>query len=186
MTIWFAGVVTLLGALSIFVITGWLLYAAGATEPAESVIPRLYLYRGRYFVGLTATIIALLFATFSVIPYQTRTSAEPEYIIPVTGRLWLWEFGPLQDGDGNPVQAEGSALVVPVGAPLEFHVTAADVNHSFGLYNVDGELLTQTQAMPGYENRLAYTFREPGTYHVLCLEYCGLAHHVMATTITAE
>jgi cytochrome c oxidase subunit II len=28
-------------------------------------------------------------------------------------------------------------------------------------------------------NRLVYTFARPGRYRVLCLEYCGLAHHGM-------
>jgi len=40
------------------------------------------------------------------------------------------------------------------------------------------------QAMPNYVNVLRYTFTEPGTYRVYCLEYCGLAHHEMAADIT--
>ena len=42
-----------------------------------------------------------------------------------------------------------------------------------------GCLETQTQAMPGVTNRLVHTFTEPGKYRILCLEYCGLAHHGM-------
>jgi cytochrome c oxidase subunit 2 len=38
---------------------------------------------------------------------------------------------------------------------------------------------SQTQAMPGYMNRLRVTFDQPGTYTVLCLEFCGMAHHRM-------
>jgi len=30
---------------------------------------------------------------------------------------------------------------------------------------------------------LRYTFKEPGTYRVLCLEYCGVAHHEMTADI---
>lgn len=71
-----------------------------------------------------------------------------------------------------------------VGEPIEFLVTSADVTHGFGLYNEDMELLAQTQAMPEYTNPVFYTFTEPGTYEVLCLEYCGLAHHLMIATIT--
>jgi cytochrome c oxidase subunit 2 len=44
-------------------------------------------------------------------------------------------------------------------------------------------IVAQTQAMPGYTNVLRYTFTEAGTYRVLCLEYCGAAHHVMAADI---
>jgi cytochrome c oxidase subunit 2 len=60
-----------------------------------------------------------------------------------------------------------------------FRVTGADVNHGFGVYNENLELVTQVQAMPGYTNKLVYTFDQPGKYRILCLEYCGLAHHAM-------
>ena len=39
--------------------------------------------------------------------------------------------------------------------------------------------MAQTQAMPGYMNRLRVTFDQPGTYTVLCLEFCGMSHHRM-------
>jgi cytochrome c oxidase subunit 2 len=44
-------------------------------------------------------------------------------------------------------------------------------------------IVAQTQAMPGYTNILRYTFSQPGTYQVLCLEFCGLAHHDMKAEI---
>jgi cytochrome c oxidase subunit 2 len=47
------------------------------------------------------------------------------------------------------------------------------------MYDRSGRLLAQTQAMPGITNRLVYTFTQPGKYRILCLEYCGLAHHGM-------
>ncbi len=65
------------------------------------------------------------------------------------------------------------------GRPVEFRVTAGDVNHGMGVYDETLRLLVQVQAMPGFTNRLVYTFAEPGTYRLLCLEYCGLAHHGM-------
>jgi cytochrome c oxidase subunit II len=66
-----------------------------------------------------------------------------------------------------------------VGQTVEFHVTSKDVNHGFALYDQGLRIVAQTQAMPGYTNVLRYTFTDPGTYQVLCLEYCGVAHHVM-------
>jgi cytochrome c oxidase subunit 2 len=49
-------------------------------------------------------------------------------------------------------------------------------------------LLFQVQAMPGYVNQVEYVFDKPGTYHVVCLEYCGVAHHAMTAefTVVAE
>ena len=68
--------------------------------------------------------------------------------------------------------------------PVEFHVTAKDVNHGFAIYNAGLQIIAQTQAMPNYVNVLCYTFAKPGTYQILCLEYCGLVHHDMKTEIT--
>ena len=186
MTIWYAGVVTLVGAIAIFLITIWLISAAKPAWSAETVTTQLYKLRGRYFLVLTVVLVIMLLVTLSSLPYRSMASAEPAYIVPVTGRLWSWEIGPLQDRNGDPVQAEADALVLPLGEPLEFQVTAEDVNHGFGIYTEAGQLIAQTQAMPGYPNSLVHTFTEPGTYHVLCMEYCGLAHHVMTTTITIE
>lgn len=73
---------------------------------------------------------------------------------------------------------------LPLNKPIEFAVTSRDVNHGFGVYNSDLKLLTQIQAMPGYINRVYYTFTKPGKYRVLCMEYCGLVHHDMLVELT--
>jgi cytochrome c oxidase subunit II len=53
------------------------------------------------------------------------------------------------------------------------------VNHGFGIYAPDGELLGSVQAIPGFHNRLDLTLDEPGSYFVGCLEFCGVGHHRM-------
>jgi cytochrome c oxidase subunit 2 len=63
---------------------------------------------------------------------------------------------------------------------------ARDVNHGLGLFDPSGRLLTQVQAMPGYSNRLIHVFETPGAYTVRCLEYCGIAHHAMMTTLSVK
>ncbi|HJP38760.1 MAG: cytochrome C oxidase subunit II [Gammaproteobacteria bacterium] len=186
MAILIAGIVMLVGVIAIFLITGWLISGAKPVESAESVTARLYKVRGRYFLLLMAVLVIMLSVTLSNLPYRSQVAVEPEYIVPVSGRIWYWEIGPIQDRDGNPLQAGSGPMVLPLGKPLEFQVTAEDVNHGFGVYDEAGQLIVQTQAMPGYVNKLVHTFTEPGEYHVLCMEYCGIAHHSMVTTITVE
>ena len=57
-----------------------------------------------------------------------------------------------------------------------------------GVYDEETRLLFQTQGMPGYVNKVSYTFDKPGTYRVLCMELCGVAHHDMISefTVVAE
>ncbi|MBS1759343.1 MAG: hypothetical protein JST23_04385 [Bacteroidetes bacterium] len=87
----------------------------------------------------------------------------------------------------DPAKPSGAdSIIIPVGQPVEFRVTSLDVNHGFGIYNSDAQLVTQTQAMPGYVNRLRWKFDTPGTYHILCLEYCGANHPNMRTSFIVK
>lgn len=43
--------------------------------------------------------------------------------------------------------------------------------------------LNAGKSMPDYVNRLQLVFRKEGTYKVLCMEYCGIAHHNMLAEI---
>lgn len=89
---------------------------------------------------------------------------DAKQVVDVIGRQWSWQF---------------STSTLNVGTPVEFRVTSADVNHGFGIYDPDGHMLIQTQAMPGFTNKLLYTFTQPGTYKVMCLEFCGVGHAPM-------
>jgi cytochrome c oxidase subunit 2 len=88
--------------------------------------------------------------------------------VQAIGHQWYWEL---------------SRTEFPVGKQVEFQVGSADVNHGFAIYGPDMKIVTQTQAMPGVTNVLRYTFEQPGTYKILCLEYCGVAHHTMMTEL---
>ncbi|MGH8292971.1 MAG: cytochrome oxidase [Gammaproteobacteria bacterium] len=89
-------------------------------------------------------------------------------IVNVVGHQWSWELSTSQ---------------ITAGVPVEFRVTSADVNHGFAVYAPDDRIVVQTQAMPGYINKILYTFNQPGTYTINCLEYCGLGHHVMTAQL---
>lgn len=138
-----------------------------ATRPADAagVQDRAYAMRRWLFAGLVILGLGVTGATlvpYPIPPQQAPTGARR--VITAVGHQWAWQL------DGGPIRT---------GEPVEFRVTSGDVNHGFGIYNAAGRLLTQTQAMPGVTNRLVHTFTEPGTYRILCLEYCGLAHHGM-------
>jgi cytochrome c oxidase subunit II len=92
---------------------------------------------------------------------RRQTIGRPTVRVRVLARQWAWTF---------------SQNKVPARVPVEFDVTSDDVNHGFGL-------VAQTQAMPGYTNQLIFTFNEPGTYLVRCLELCGAPHFAMQSQI---
>lgn len=107
------------------------------------------------------------------LPYAEFVEArgdKPEFVVSVIGQDWSWIL---------------STDRVPVGVPIEFRVTSIDVNHGFGVYDDTNSLVGQIQSMPGYINRLIIRIKKPGTYRVLCMEYCGVGHHNMLTQFKA-
>lgn len=120
------------------------------------------------FAALAIVFVAGTWATLHRYPIpRQHTTLDAKQVVDVVGRMWSWQLTP---------------ATVETGSTVEFRVTSGDVNHGFAIYAPDGHILTQAQAMPGYTNKLLYTFDQPGTYTVQCLEYCGLGHAPMTAT----
>ncbi len=172
-----AGWVTLVGTVLVVLIA---LYVA---KKAPSVIPggyeAVYGVRKYYAGALIAGLVLMLGVSLPSNPYSTLLEQEPSLRLEVIGRMWSWEIRRSGEAD------EAAALVLPAGKIVEFAVTSEDVTHGFGIYDEQGNLLAQAQAMPGYVNRLRYVF-ERGRYHVACLEYCGLVHHSMLAELEVQ
>ena len=176
-----AGILTLVGTLIIIAITKWLIGSTRDSAPGEAVAPKIYGMRKAYFAFLSIAILGSLFASLRGLPYSPPHNAEPAYQVAVTGKMWMWEVTAMTNlADHTHVAA------LPQGALVEIQVTAEDVNHGIGIYNEAGEILTQTQAMPGHPSKIYHTFTAPGTYHIVCMEYCGAGHPVMNSVITVE
>lgn len=132
-----------------------------------------YRLRGALFLILAVVFGTAMILTLRDLPYDApkTTDTAPPQIINATGQMWSWGL---------------SHDRVTLNRPVEFRVTSTDVNHGFGIYGPDMLLIGQTQAMPGYTNILRHTFTKPGIYKILCLEYCGMAHHNMVSEFTVE
>ena len=176
MTAYYAAIVTLLVSVAIvalaFLVSSKRFPSAAATAATSTV----YRIRSVYFVIILGVAIIALAFTLPRTPYYSNKYGvqKPDLTVKALGEMWSWTLTP---GPGV-ASAEGN-LVLPVGKVVEFDVSSKDVNHNFAIYNSAGELVAQVQAMPDYTNRLVYTFNVPGHYYVLCLEYCGVAHHAM-------
>ena len=139
--------------------------ARSASSPGNSddVAAAAARWRRNTFWVLLLLFVPAIAVSLAHLPYPAGDDAQA-IVFKATGHQWSWDIG--------------SANLL-VGQTAAIQVTGADVNHGFGLYDPSNRLVAQTQAMPGYVNVLRYTFTTPGTYRVLCLEYCGLGHHTM-------
>jgi cytochrome c oxidase subunit II len=75
---------------------------------------------------------------------------------------YTWQFVP-------------DSIDVPAGAEVTFIATSADVIHGFFIPGTRINMML----IPGYVSEFKYRFRQPGTYLLLCHEYCGTLHHTM-------
>ncbi len=73
------------------------------------------------------------------------------------------------------------------GQPVRFTANSVDTVHGFAVYHPNGRILFTMMLIPGVApSSLVYTFKDPGTYKVRCLEYCGIAHHEMSDEIVVR
>lgn len=73
-------------------------------------------------------------------------------------------------------------LGIPLGAHVTFYITATDVMHGFSI----PETSINTEVSPGWVSSVSYTFRKAGTFLLVCNEYCGSGHHLMAGSIVVK
>ena len=158
--------------------------ARSTASPGQLDYARANRMRGVFFLSLLVVLAIFLVLTLPRLPYPEATGT-PGQIVNIVSRQFAFSLteGPGPDSIETWDLEYAPAVEVSLGALVEFRVRTLDVNHGFGIYTPDGRVLAQTQAMPGYVNRLRVRFDEPGTYNVMCLEYCGLAHHAMRGVI---
>lgn len=157
--------------LSVFIIFIFLfvLKRSGNQVEYSGIQKKGYFIRNIWFVVLFGSLVTASYVTLDDLPFE-RAEAKG---IPIDVNITAMQFG-----------FETSVDTLKVGDYVAFHVTSKDVNHGFGLYDEDLNIVAQTQAMPEYTNTVYYQFEKPGTYTILCMEYCGVAHHIMKNEIT--
>jgi len=156
-----------------------------ALEVAWTGIPILIL------VGIAVPSVALINKQYAPAPEKALT-------IKATGNQWYWTYKYPDNGDievisnmlphekalanGEPSQlAVDNRMVVPVGEPIRFQVTAADVIHSFAVPS----LWFKIDAVPGKLNERQLIINEPGVYYGQCSELCGARHGYMPIAVEA-
>ncbi len=166
-----------IGAGLVFLVFGAAaLVGQSAPVPYEQVTRPAYRIRFYWFCVLCAVLALGLAASLSKLPYpQHRLAAlpasQPVQTVHVTGSQYTWSL---------------SSSDISTNDPVSFQVTSADVNHGFGVYDPTGQLIGQTQAMPGYTNNLILSLDLPGDYTIRCLEYCGMGHSGMVMHIAVH
>jgi cytochrome c oxidase subunit II len=136
--------------------------------------------------GVMVLVLLLLAASAPrLLPVADRTGGgqRPPHgrlTVEVTAYQWGWRFA-YRDGEGRVASRSGMApeLVVPVGEPVRFRLTSADIVHSFSL----PDRRFERDAIPGETIAFGLRFDRVGVYPGRCAVYCGLAHAEMRFTV---
>jgi cytochrome c oxidase subunit 2 len=101
-----------------------------------------------------------------------RELAPGKYEAYMTAQVW--SFSPAE-------------IRIPVGSEVTFYVTARDVQHGFKIAETNVNMMI----LPGQVSTLKAVFEKPGTYNLICHEYCGaggptIGHHTMYGQIFVE
>lgn len=73
-------------------------------------------------------------------------------------------------------------IEIPVGSEVTFVVTSRDVIHGFKIVGTPVNMMV----VPGQISKITTVFRRPGEYLLVCHEYCGTGHHVMAAKVIVK
>jgi cytochrome c oxidase subunit II len=127
------------------------------------------------------TLLALfIYSAWSTNQLLAATEGPDQAIIKVTGEQWWWRVSyPTKTGTSFESANE---IHVPVGQPVVFELTSADVIHSFWIPALGGKI----DMIPGRTTRLRLTAERAGTYRGQCAEYCGGPHALMAIVVIAK
>lgn len=178
-TVWW---VMFWASLAILAITvGLALFAALRGAGARGRSPNKLLIIGGGVIWPGATIVALLayglHAGHSLIAVPLD---EPAFRVEVTGHQFWWEVR-YPDAPGGPVY-DANEIHIPVGRPVDVHITTADVIHSFWVPRLGGKL----DGIPGITNVLRIEADAPGVYRGQCAEFCGAQHARMGFVVFAH
>lgn len=132
--------------------------------------------------GLAFPVLVLSTLFVISIPATNVATARPaagDLRVRVSGEMWWWRVHYL---DGDRVLFEtANEIRIPVGRPVAFELTSADVIHSFWIPQLGGKM----DMAPGRTNTLRLQADAAGVYRGQCAEFCGAGHALMALEVIA-
>ncbi len=119
--------------------------------------------------------LTLIFFAWGAKMFVVHKNPPPNAMrIEAIGRQWMWKF---QHPGG---QSEINDLHVPTGSPILINMISQDVIHALYI----PALRIQMGTLPGRYTQFWFTASRPGTYRILCSEFCGTDHSVMGGLLT--
>ena len=134
--------------------------------------------------GVAISVVVLLVCmvwTLVVLAAVAKPALPFALTIEVSGNQWWWGLR-YRSQDPERTFTTANEIHVPVGQPVRFELTSADVIHSFWVPQLAGK----TDVIPGQTNVAWLQADHVGVYRGQCGEYCGAQHAHMALSVIAD
>lgn len=129
-------------------------------------------------IVMPLVILAVVFAfTLRTLTGLADDRESSVWTVDVVAHQFWWEVR----YPGEDV-VTANEIHIPVGEPVEFRLTSADVIHSFWIPELYGKI----DMMPGTTTSVTLTADEPGRYRGQCAQMCGVQHANMALYVVAQ
>lgn len=145
------------------------------TGPGTTPVAKLSRLEGIWLTVVFVIFVGVNLGSLKYMPYiaeaRAATNGQPLLEVDLTAKSWGYDI---------------STREIEVGRPVRFSGRSVDTQHGFAVYHPDGRMLFTMLLMDGLKQptTVVHTFKDPGTYKVRCLEYCGIAHHAMQDELT--
>jgi cytochrome c oxidase subunit II len=148
--------------------------ASAADEPLIRSI-------GYALAATVAILFAILVASFHTGRAVASLRDPSPLVVTIAGHQFWWEVR-YEDPIPSLGVTAANELHIPVGRPVELHLTSHDVVHSFWVPQLHGK----RDLIPGYVNTLWIQADRTGAFQGQCAEYCGRQHAHMALMVIAH
>ncbi len=146
------------------------------SEEADAARPDRFITLGGVAFPAVVLIVAMGF-TVQTMKVTPTAGTAGSLVVEVIGHQWWYEVRYPEAGVET-----ANEIHLPVGRPVEFHLSSADVIHSFWIPELGGKI----DMLPEDRNILVLTADRPGTFRSQCAEFCGLQHAKMGLVAVAE
>ena len=126
---------------------------------------------------------AVILLVLGILAFETLTFTDTvprtwDVQVTAVGHQWFWEFW-TNYTNGTSVHSVG-ALSLKSNLTVLLLVKSVDVDHSLFIPALGVHL----DAIPGHDNRIWFKPDLPGTYDIVCTQFCGVSHYAMVATLT--
>jgi cytochrome c oxidase subunit 2 len=157
----------LLFFLIIFLMTYFLVRFRKSRNPSPEEIKGSNLLEALWVIVPTLLVMTFFIYGLSGFNFLRRVPAG-SLKIKVHARQWSWLFE-------YPNSRKSPDLIAPMGRNIECELYTADVIHGFYI----PAFRIQQDIIPMIPGRVWFNAVEPGSYDILCSQYCGLNHSAM-------